>query len=135
LTCVSRWIDIAVENDADAARCAADDLEDLRLAETVVLFGDKPRTTLSRGGHWVEFGYGLATGKRMILVGHRENIFAHLPAIEFFETWPQSSIRAHATTAFIGGISEPALLPGLGFGRAGPMVAQIDNLVPAPALS
>jgi hypothetical protein len=26
----------------------------------------------------------------MILVGHKENIFAHLPEIEFFENWPMA---------------------------------------------
>jgi nucleoside 2-deoxyribosyltransferase len=89
-TVVSRWIDLAKENEANAARCAMDDLEDLRLSDTVIVFGDEPRSTRSRGGRHVEFGYALALGKRMILVGHRENIFASLPAIEFFETWPQA---------------------------------------------
>jgi nucleoside 2-deoxyribosyltransferase len=88
--CTSRWIDLREENEADAAECAAIDLEDIELSDTFVMFGDKPRSTLSRAGHHVEFGYALARGKRMILVAHRENIFAHLSAIEFFEDWPQA---------------------------------------------
>jgi hypothetical protein len=51
---------------------------------------DEPRSIRSRGGHHVEFGYALAQGKRIILVGHRENVFNYLPEIEFIETWPQA---------------------------------------------
>jgi nucleoside 2-deoxyribosyltransferase len=88
--CTSRWIDLAHEVEADAARCAKVDLEDLDIADTVIAFGDEPRSTRSRGGHWVEFGYALAQGKRMILVGHRENIFGHLPEVEFYAEWPEA---------------------------------------------
>ena len=46
--------------------------------------------TAAAAGHHVEFGYALAQGKRIILVGHRENVFNYLPEIEFVETWPQA---------------------------------------------
>jgi hypothetical protein len=87
----SRWIDLVEENEVDAAMCAKVDLEDLDIADTAIAFGDEPRSTRSRGGHWVEFGYGLAQGKRMILIGHRENVFTLLPdVVEFYATWPEA---------------------------------------------
>ena len=89
-TVTSRWIDIATENEGDALKCARIDLEDLNLSDTVIAFGDVPRSTRSRGGHWVEYGYALASGHRIMLVEYRENIFGHLPEIEFFDSWPKA---------------------------------------------
>ena len=89
-TVTSRWVDLRQEVEADAAQCAKIDLEDLDIADTVIAFGDEPRSNRSRGGHWVEFGYALAQGRRMILVGHRENVFTFLPLVEFYATWPEA---------------------------------------------
>ena len=91
--CTARWIDLAEEVEADALQCARVDLEDLDIADTVIAFTDPPRSTNSRGGHHVEFGHALAQGKRMILVGHRENIFGHLTEVEFYAEW-QEALRA-----------------------------------------
>ena len=86
-TVTSRWIDNSTDDEADALKCALIDIADLDIADTVIAYGDEPRSNRSRGGHHVEFGYGLAQGKRIMLVGHRENVFNHLPEIEFFSTW------------------------------------------------
>jgi hypothetical protein len=47
--------------------------------------GGKGRIDSGRGGRHVEFGAAVATGKRLIVVGHRENLFHHLPGVEFFD--------------------------------------------------
>jgi nucleoside 2-deoxyribosyltransferase len=83
----SRWIDNCTDDEADALKCAKIDIEDLDAADVVIAFADEPRSNRSRGGHHVEFGYGLAQGKRIILIAHRENVFNYLPEVEFFPTW------------------------------------------------
>lgn len=85
----SRWIHNSTDDEADALQCAKIDIEDLDAADVVIAFGDEPRSNRSRGGHFVEFGYGLAQGKRIILIGYRENVFNYLPDVEFFETWQE----------------------------------------------
>src|ERR1051326_9011756 len=47
-----------------AVRFAQDDIEDIDLADLVIVFPDEPRKpSTSRGGMHVEFGYALAKGK------------------------------------------------------------------------
>jgi len=76
----------------EAERFAIDDLKDLYASDIVVSFTG---TGAHRGGRHVEFGMGVAWGKRMIVVGKRENVFHCLPVVEFFEDWP-SCLRALA---------------------------------------
>lgn len=51
------------------------DLEDIDAADVVVVFSPKKAFGNSTGGRHVEFGYSLAKGKTLILVGYRENVF------------------------------------------------------------
>lgn len=60
-------------------RQAAADLEDIGAADALVA------VTLPgspRGGRHVEFGYALALGKRVVILGQPENVFHHLPQVE-----------------------------------------------------
>lgn len=81
-------------NCAEAARLRAefanDDWEDVTAAQIQVNFTEPPRSSANRGGRHVEFGIALAKGNRVIVVGHRENIFHWLPDVEFYETWEQA---------------------------------------------
>jgi len=43
----------------------------------------KGYTRSGRGGRHVEFGYAMAKGKRLIVVGYRENLFHEHPSVEF----------------------------------------------------
>jgi hypothetical protein len=93
----SRWVQRPPELDGQGrpvdegrgseARCAIEDLEDLRAADWIIFFSEPPRSTNSRGGRHVEFGAALALGMRMILVGPRENVFHYVPEIEVFGDW------------------------------------------------
>lgn len=93
-TVTSRWIDgdhqindAGLSDEAKAAertRFAAEDWEDLLAAHCVISFTEPPRATNSRGGRHVEYGAALATNKRCIVVGHRENVFHCLPQVEFY---------------------------------------------------
>jgi len=83
----ARWLDGAQHNwDRMSAALKEDysqiDLEDAQTADIVITFtGGGPR-----GGRHVEFGVGLATGARVILVGHRENIFHWHPDVEVYDS-------------------------------------------------
>jgi len=60
------------------------DLEDVRVADGLVFFSE--RNLARRGGRHVEFGYALALGKQVYVVGNRENIFHYTPGVRHFAT-------------------------------------------------
>lgn len=78
---MSRWLDVE-----DIATGTPDqavmDLDDIRVADIFVVY--KPRETHGRttGGHHVEFGYALALGKPIVLIGEPENVFHVHPAVQ-----------------------------------------------------
>jgi hypothetical protein len=102
----SRWIDLHTDVMGDHAtsfdaatlnttpeRCAPigqHDLRDLERADWVINF---TCGTGGKGGRHVEFGVGLAIGKRMFVVGPRENVFHTLAGVEHFPTWRDFVIR------------------------------------------
>lgn len=90
----TRWLETEWVNRPDASsaappeyreKYAAIDREDVRDADCVINFTEAPGDG-SLGGRHVEFGMAVAWGKRVVVVGHRENLFHHLPEVEFFET-------------------------------------------------
>jgi len=76
------------------------DLEDIDRADAVVSFTELWDTPVVRGGRHVEFGYGLAKGKEMIVIGNRENVFHWHPNVKVFETLDQW-IEADKPTVFL----------------------------------
>jgi hypothetical protein len=57
-------------------------------ADAVIIFTEIPNATPATGGRHVEFGLALAQGKRVIVVGPRENVFHYLlPDSQIFATW------------------------------------------------
>ena len=68
---------------------AQQDWDDLMAADSCISFTEPSRSSNTRGGRHVELGAALAAGKRVIVVGHRENVFHCLPQIEFFRTWQE----------------------------------------------
>jgi len=88
----SRWLDQHDDEDqaahsAPLAVFAKVDCDDVAAADCVISFTEEPRGGHSRGGRHVEHGMALAWNKRVIVIGHRENVFHSLPEVEFFETW------------------------------------------------
>lgn len=71
---------------------AQEDVADVHSADAVISFTEGPGAVngRGRGGRHVEFGIALALGRRCIVVGHRENIFHSLPAVEFYGSWSQA---------------------------------------------
>lgn len=67
-----------------------EDIDDLARAEVFVLFTEPPRqASTSRGGRHVEYGFALARGMELHLVGPRENVFHCLSGVTQHDTWPQ----------------------------------------------
>lgn len=95
----AEWI-TGAHHDTDSAECARIDVAEVSHADIVVSFTEGPGDIQGRGrgGRHVEFGLALGLGKRCIVVGHRENVFHHLSAVEFFEKW-QDCYRAFAASA------------------------------------
>lgn len=60
------------------------DVDDLMAADTVISF---TCGTGGKGGRHVEFGIALATGKHLIVVGPRENVFHTLPQVKHYPSW------------------------------------------------
>lgn len=77
----SRWI-TGEHNDIPAPLCARDDMEDLLQADTVLFFTPESGQGKGKGGRHTEFGVALGVGKRIIIIGERENVFHWLPGVE-----------------------------------------------------
>jgi hypothetical protein len=70
-TLTSRWLDFR-KMPSWSCRIARDDCEDLLAADAAIILTEIPNTILATGGRHVEFGLALAQGKRVIVVGPRE---------------------------------------------------------------
>lgn len=84
----SEWITGAHDGTPDVD-CAQIDYLQVSAADIIISFTEAPQPThgRGRGGRHVEFGFAFAMGKRCIVVGYRENVFHHLPEVEFHATW------------------------------------------------
>lgn len=85
----------AVESGGEEAtelrgNCARVDYHDVLRSEVCVCFTEAPGSGASRGGRHVELGIALARGKRVIVVGYRENVFCCLPWVRYFKDWSEA---------------------------------------------
>ena len=80
---IARWV-FGEEQGLSRESIALMDIEDIDKSEMVISFTEPWDTPVVRGGRHVEFGYGLAQGKRMILIGNRENVFHWHPSVEVY---------------------------------------------------
>ena len=78
----------------EARPVALSDYTGVGLCDVLVSFTETPRSHASRGGRHVEFGLALAWGKRVILVGPRENVFHAMPQVQHFPRWGPEVIEA-----------------------------------------
>lgn len=75
----SGWI--SGENPGANRQNAQKDAADLLRADAVVCFTEYPEVGYYTGGRHVELGIAWMAGKRIFLIGPRENIFYHLPEV------------------------------------------------------
>lgn len=97
----SQWLDEDVDLNhtmADiqpefATGAALTDLHDIDEAQVVLFFSESKLTP--RGGRHVEFGYALAKGKFIYVIGPKENIFHYnpmvvsIPDVEWMKQFPE----------------------------------------------
>lgn len=105
----SRWLWEAGPSIPDgprAARCAQDDLDDIDDADVLVL--ESESATRGSGRH-VEFGYALAKGKDLVVLGQRESVFHHLPGVTILDD--ESALIDWLRTCPVDGSHEPAGMP------------------------
>ncbi len=90
---VARWVNgehEAYDTDPHLRhKFAQEDMEDVTRSNWVISFTEGPESNTRRGGRHVELGLGLGLGKRMIVIGWRENVFHYLPQVEFYHTWSE----------------------------------------------
>lgn len=87
--CTSRWLfetaplNVQLKNvpKLESEQIAQQDIEDIDSASAFLFFAEDQNTQPPRGGRHVEFGYALARGKHMHVIGARENIFHYLPGV------------------------------------------------------
>lgn len=99
-TVTSRWLDAGTSvpatartDDAGAgarlAAIAAQDLDDIRAADIVVVYNPPEACAVGRGGRHVETGFALALDRPIVVVGARGNVFHWLPVITLVRDWTE----------------------------------------------
>lgn len=81
---VSTWLQI--DADTNPAQAARDDIDDLQASDAFIGFTEAPEGGYTTGGRLVELGWALRAGMPIVLVGPKENVFCHLPAIRFADS-------------------------------------------------
>lgn len=91
----SRWLYSHKKDEADGPYTdaerrvfATEDVADVILADTLVAFTEDSKANTfraGRGGRHVELGIAIGLGKRVYVVGPRENVFCHLATIEVYQ--------------------------------------------------
>ena len=79
----SRWLEETAALDGIITKIEPDklaaiahvDMDDIDAADAVLFFAEDPLVGTPRGGRHVEFGYALARGKFINVIGPRENVF------------------------------------------------------------
>jgi hypothetical protein len=74
----SSWLN---QIDTNMEEAATRDMQDVREADYLVSFTEKSEVGYNTGGRHAEFGAAWVWGKKLLLVGPRENIFHHLPGV------------------------------------------------------
>lgn len=82
----ARWV-YGGEDGLTRAQIANLDIDDVAACDTLVSFTQPYGTLTKGGGRHVEFGYAMARGKRLVLIGDRENVFHHSPKVEIYPTF------------------------------------------------
>lgn len=83
---VSQWIDPELTKGQTREDNLFMDLADVDNSDVLVAFSKSPTTLFVRGGRHVEFGYALKGGKRLVVIGPRENLFHYHPDVEIYAT-------------------------------------------------
>jgi hypothetical protein len=84
----AKWI-YGGECDKTREDVAIMDAEDVKRADTLVLFTEPYGTLYKGGARHTEFGMGYAWGHRCMYVGDSEQVFCHLPGVLAFASFKE----------------------------------------------
>jgi hypothetical protein len=108
----SRWLDTEWEEQTEDGTSSAappekreefaiKDRDDVYDADLILSLTENPKTkSYGRGGRHVEFGMGVALGKRLAIVGQCEHIFHHLPNVRRYDNIQDFIYDLMHTTVF-----------------------------------
>lgn len=82
-----RWV-YGGEEGLSRANIALLDLEDVAACDVIILFTHPREEPQPGGGRFVEFGYAMALGKELMVVGPEENVFLSHPDVQLYPTYP-----------------------------------------------
>ena len=82
-TITSRWL--TEDQTGMSDRNARGDLEDIAAADLLLALHPEDWHDRGTGGRHVEFGYALALGKQIVLLGRRTNNFHHLQCVRVID--------------------------------------------------
>lgn len=71
--------------DKERERFAVEDLEDIDKCDCMVSLMEPEARNNTRGGRHVEFGYAIAKGKELVVIGCQETVFHHLGHVALFD--------------------------------------------------
>lgn len=91
---VAHWLDRAGDKKLwqPNEEAAQEDWDDVMAADMLLLLTSTPHYGYTSGGSHTEFGLAMAAGKRVAVLGRRENVFHYLPGVEQFEA-PGALVR------------------------------------------
>jgi hypothetical protein len=84
---IDQWHGSNPETPMSAQPFAKDDVDDIAKSNALIAFTEAPYSEKGRGGRHVEFGIALASGKEIIIIGPRENVFHCLPTVKQYAKW------------------------------------------------
>jgi hypothetical protein len=87
--CTSTWLDGFIDNLKKAALLC---LTDIARADVVVMVNPPKVHKSGTGGRHTEVGIAIGTGKGVVIVGARENVFHHLDLVRCVPPHPEGSI-------------------------------------------
>lgn len=93
ISVTSSWLK---QDDELSDQFARQDLKDVAYADALVALNPDGYADRGTGGRHVEFGYALALGKRIVLVGARTHIFHYLSEVR------QAADAVHAVDVLLG---------------------------------
>ena len=77
----------------EAMYFALEDWQNVLRSEVVIAFTEPSKSGAPRGGRHVELGLALAWGKKVVVVGPRENVFCALPQVYHYWNWGEDVLE------------------------------------------
>lgn len=83
---ISSWLDCnrRYEDEEDKETYVPRMVNEVKACDCLIMFNDPEGQKGRNGGKHVEFGIAMGLDKRLIVTGHRENLFYYHPKIQFY---------------------------------------------------